>query len=54
MDWFFFQLFFGLPIILPGPDPIDPDPDRAPASPEQANRRTKPDHGSAESQETDG
>jgi hypothetical protein len=48
MDWFFFQLFFGLPILLPGPDPIDPDPDRAPPSSEKA------DCESAESPVTDG
>ena len=48
MDWFFFQLFFGLPVPLPGPDPIDPDPGGALASPD------KPENGSAESPESVG
>ena len=45
MDWFFLQLFFGLPILLPGPDAADPDPDKGSASSE------KPD---VENPETDG
>jgi hypothetical protein len=36
MDWFFLHLFFGLPILLPGPGPTDPDPD----SPEKADRES--------------